>query len=156
MPSPVPVLSSGVAVSATWLATGVAALSWPPSYSRKIGSRLAWVASISCLRPRTGPGMTSSCGSTTRAPGRGEPHRADQAALQHPVAPAGGRDQPLLVHVQGGLVPGDQDAVALPVGQQAGGVVVLLARPAGSWRGGSAGPRCADPHPAIAGRCPGR
>ena len=62
--------------------------------------------------------------------GRGQPHRADQAALQHPVLASGGRDQPLLVDVQGGLVPGDQDAVALPVGEQPGGVVVLLARPA--------------------------
>ncbi len=129
MPSPVSVLSTGVPAAATWPATRVAALSWPPSYSRKIGSRLAWVASISCRRPRTGPGMTSSCGSTIAGAGRGQPHRADQAALQHPSRPPG-PDQPLLVHVQGGLVPGDQDAVALPVGQQAGGVVVLLARPA--------------------------
>ena len=94
------------------------------------------MASISSRRPRTGPGMTSSCGSTTRSAGRGQPHRADQAALQHPSAPPAAGDQPLLVHVQGGLVPGDQDALALPVGQQPGGVVVLLTGPARRrWRG---------------------
>ncbi len=61
--------------------------------------------------------------------GRGQPHRADQPALQHAL-PAGRAGQPLLVHVQGGPVPGNQDALALPVTQQAGGIVVLLARPA--------------------------
>ena len=122
--------STGVPAAATWPATRVAALSWPPSYSRKIGSRLAWVASISCRRPRTGPGMTSSCGSTMRAPGGASRTAPIRPRCSTRSAPAGGRDQPLLVHVQGGLVPGDQDAVALPVGQQPGGVVVLLARPA--------------------------
>ena len=63
--------------------------------------------------------------------GRGQPHRADQAALQHLVPAAGHPGQPLLIHVQRGLVPGDQDALALPFTQQPGGVVVLLARPPG-------------------------
>ena len=65
--------------------------------------------------------------------GRGQPHRADQPALEHALVPAGPASragQPLLIYVQGGLVPGDQDSLALPVSQQAGGVVVLLARPA--------------------------
>jgi hypothetical protein len=62
-------------------------------------------------------------------PGRGQPHRADQPALQHAVLRAGRPGQPLLVHVQGGLVGGDQDALAPPVTQQPGGVVILLAWP---------------------------
>ncbi len=91
--------------------------------------------------------------------GRGQAHRPDQAALQHPL-PVGRRGrpgQPLLIYEKGGLVPGHQNALALPVTQQPGGVTVLLTGPVlGPGGEGSAGPRCADRHPAIAGRCPRR
>ena len=61
------VINGGLA-SATCVTSREAAPSAPsPSYRRKIGSRLAPAASISCRRPATGPGMTSSWGSTAPA-----------------------------------------------------------------------------------------
>ena len=59
------------------------------------------------------------------------------------------------VDIYGGFYNLSRSRVALPVGQHPRGVVVLLARPARVLAGaGSAGPHYADPHPAIAGRCP--
>ena len=94
------------------------------------------MASISCRRPRTGPGITSSCGSTIRAPGGASRTAPISPRCSTPAVAAAGPASRCSYTYSAGSVLGDQDALGQPVAQQPGRVVVLRARRApGSWRG---------------------
>ena len=81
-----------------------------PSWTSRIGSRLVCVVRISTVRSSTGPGITSSCGRTTRSLSWRSPTR--------PMRPADGRAvDDVLVDVERRLVVGAQERLLPPLPQ---------------------------------------
>ena len=111
---------TGVCVTA--MRSTTADVASAPECMSRIGSTLACAARISSSLSATGPGITSSCGSTTRSAGS---RRARAPMSPRWVTCPSDR---LLVHVQRGSRVGDERPVLGPCPQRPRGVLVPALR----------------------------